>query len=59
MAFFSSIVGRRRQKTHAADLNWMSDRQLEDLGLCRADIRTSKPKLATIPIRAIESWPSR
>ncbi|MFT5507987.1 MAG: hypothetical protein ACI89J_001056 [Hyphomicrobiaceae bacterium] len=58
MALLQSIVDRSRRNRSAADLGHMSDRQLEDLGLCRADIRQSKPRTSMSPMRANEAWPT-
>lgn len=56
MALFSNIIGHR-SRTHS-DLGSMSDRQLEDLGVCRADLRQGKSKNIPWPTRPNEAWPS-
>ncbi len=58
MALFSNILDRRSRNRSFADLGSMTDRQLEDLGLCRADIRQSKPQKTVWPNRPNEAWPS-
>ena len=58
MALLHSIVDRSRRNRPVADLGYMSDRQLEDLGLCRADIRQSKPTRTMSPNRPNEAWPT-
>lgn len=58
MAFLQNIIDRRRHNRPIADLGNMSDRQLDDLGLCRADIRPSKQNAAMSPMRPNETWPS-
>ncbi len=56
MALFSNIIGHR-SRTHS-DLGSMSDRQLEDLGDSRADLRQGKSKNTPWPTRPNEAWPS-
>ena len=58
MALLQNIVDRSRRNRSAADLGSMSDRQLEDLGLCRADIRQSKPRTTLSPMSVKEAWPT-
>ncbi|MGI9477445.1 MAG: DUF1127 domain-containing protein [Hyphomicrobiaceae bacterium] len=56
MALMNKIIATR-SRAHS-DLGSMSDRQLEDLGLCRADLRHSKTKSTPWPTRPNEAWPS-
>ena len=59
MALFINILDRRSRNRSVSDLGSMTDRQLEELGLCRADIRASKSSNKTIwPNRPNEAWPS-
>jgi len=58
MALFSNILDRRSRNRSVTDLGSMTDRQLEDLGLCRADIRQSKQSKIVWPNRPNEAWPS-
>lgn len=58
MALFSNILDRRSRNRSVSDLGSMTDRQLEDLGLCRADIRASKSTKTVWPNRPNEAWPS-
>ena len=58
MALFSNILDRRNRNRTGSDLGSMTDRQLEDLGLCRADIRATKSTKTVWPNRPNEAWPS-
>lgn len=58
MAFMHNIIGRRSRTRAHSDLGSMSDRQLEDLGVCRADLRSAKTSPVTWPTRPNESWPA-
>ena len=58
MAFMHNIIARRGRARAHSDFGSMSDRQLEDLGVCRADLRAPKPSTVAWPTRPNESWPA-
>lgn len=58
MAFMNNIIARRSRARALSDLGSMSDRQLEDVGVCRADLRAAKSSAVAWPTRPNESWPA-
>ncbi len=49
MALFQDLTKTYRQNRTRAILNALTDRQLDDIGICRADIRGSGPVAWFVP----------
>lgn len=56
MAILQDVFNLRRQNRFRADLSKLTDSQLDDIGITRADLG-GKPPIRW-PNRAIESWPA-
>ena len=58
MAYFQDIITRSHKRHSLAKLNALSDWQLEDVGMCRADVSKAHGPSSKLVSQPKEAWPS-